>query len=198
MKILLLMREENNGYANDCYLKALEKYGAEVIECFYSNHYEDLLGMLSQVDGVLLTGGDDASIMGLFIINYCVRNNKKLLGICLGMQEMCIYSSNDKLVSIGDLRHSVEDNSYVHDVLIDKDSKLSKILGETRIKVNSHHKQTLERSNYFKAVGYSDDGLIEAVEGDGDFQIGVQWHPERMIDYDVNSVKLFKAFLNCD
>ena len=67
---------------------------------------------------------------------------------------------------------------------------------DTKIKVNSHHKQTLERSNYFKAVGYSDDGLIEAVEGEGDFQIGVQWHPERMLDFDEGSVKLFKAFLN--
>lgn len=196
MKILLLMREENNGYANECYRSAIERFGGEIVECNYNNHYEDLLGMLSSVDGVLLTGGDDASVMGLFIINYCVKNNKRLLGICLGMQEMCVYSSNDKIISIGDLRHSVEEEKYVHDVLLDADSKLSSIYGDTKIKVNSHHKQTLERSNYFKAVGYSDDGLIEAIEGEGDFQIGVQWHPERMLDFDEGSVKLFKAFLN--
>ena len=56
----------------------------------------------------------------------------------------------------------------------------------------------MERSNYFKAVGYSDDGLIEAVEGSGDFQIGVQWHPERMLDFDEGSVRLFKAFLEVE
>ena len=91
------MREENSGYANDCYRSAIERFGGEVIECNYHDHYEDLLGILSVVDGVLLTGGDDASIMGLFIINYCVRNNKRLLGICLGMQEMCVYSSNENI-----------------------------------------------------------------------------------------------------
>ena len=85
------MREENSGYANSCYRSAIERFGGEVIECNYQDHYEDLLGILSVVDGVLLTGGDDASIMGLFIINYCVRNNKRLLGICLGMQEIAYY-----------------------------------------------------------------------------------------------------------
>ena len=196
MKILLLNREENAGYANECYRNAIERFGGVVVECNYHDHYEDILGLLNSVDGVLLPGGDKASVMGLFIINYCVKNDKRLLGICLGMQEMCVYSSDDKIISLNHLRHSVDEEKYVHEVSLDPKSRLYKIYGDKDIKVNSHHKQTLERSNYFKAVGYSDDGLIEAVEGKGDFQIGVQWHPERMLDYDEGSVKLFKRFLN--
>lgn len=196
MKILVLIRKENSEYVNNCYFKAVEKYGGEVVKCYYNDHYEDILSKLSDVEGVLLTGGDDISLIGLFIINYCVRHDLRLLGICLGMQEMCVYSSDDKIISIGDLSHSVEEEGYVHDVNINKDSMLYKLFNKDTIKVNSHHKQTLLRSNYFNPVGYSDDGLLEAIEGKGSFQVGVQWHPERMLDYDDISNRLFEAFLN--
>ena len=62
--------------------------------------------------------------------------------------------------------------------------------------VNSHHLQTVSKSVLFKVVGYSDDGLIEAVEGKDDvFQVGVQWHPERMLEYDEGSCKLLERFV---
>ncbi|MCX6642437.1 MAG: gamma-glutamyl-gamma-aminobutyrate hydrolase family protein, partial [Candidatus Bathyarchaeota archaeon] len=42
------------------------------------------------------------------------------------------------------------------------------------------------------AAAWANDETIEAIEGSGKFTLGVQWHPERMLDSD--HVKLFKAF----
>jgi len=45
-------------------------------------------------------------------------------------------------------------------------------------------------------AGYSMDGLIEAVEKkEEDFNFGVQWHPEKNYDTDIQSQRLFKAFI---
>ncbi|MEM9283321.1 MAG: gamma-glutamyl-gamma-aminobutyrate hydrolase family protein [Verrucomicrobiota bacterium] len=46
-------------------------------------------------------------------------------------------------------------------------------------------------------VARSPDGVVEAIESiDPDRSlIGVQWHPERMVEEDARQAKLFKAFV---
>ena len=111
------------------------------------------------------------------------------------MQSMAIYGSNDKLISINNSSHS-SDEKYVHSVYL-KPGKLMRLLGKDKLLVNSHHLQTVKNSYKFIVFGYSNDGLIEVVEGWKDiFQIGVQWHPERMLDYDVNSRKILEEFVS--
>ena len=188
------MREENNGYANECYRSAIERFGGEIVECNYNNHYEDLLGMLSSVDGVLLTGGDDKGPLDDYLIKYAINNNLPLFGICQGMQSMCLYGSSLKLISIGNDSHKKEEG-YVHGVTLDE-GLLRELFGTSKIMVNSHHLQTISKSVLFRVVGYSDDNLIEAVEGDNEvFQVGVQWHPERMLEYDEGSCRLLERFV---
>lgn len=44
--------------------------------------------------------------------------------------------------------------------------------------------------------GYSEDGIVEAIElKENDFAIGVQWHPERIIDDSIECKKLFDKFI---
>ena len=63
--------------------------------------------------------------------------------------------------------------------------------------VNSHHLQTVTESKMFRVVGVSPDLLIEAIEArDAIFQVGVQWHPERMVSYDEGAKKIIEAFIN--
>ena len=46
-------------------------------------------------------------------------------------------------------------------------------------------------------MGISNDGLIEVVENKNHpFQIGVQWHPERMLNYDETSNIIFQKFID--
>jgi len=68
--------------------------------------------------------------------------------------------------------------------------------------VNSMHHQGIARlAPGLVAVATSPDGLIEGVEGGGGggdpdhFLLGVQWHPEDLVDVDVRMRRLFEAFI---
>ena len=111
------------------------------------------------------------------------------------MQSMALYGSNDKLIPINNSSHN-SDKKYVHSVYL-KPGKLMRLLDKDKLLVNSHHLQTVKNSYKFIVSGYSNDGLIEVVEGCRDtFQVGVQWHPERMLDYDVDSRKILEEFVS--
>ena len=44
---------------------------------------------------------------------------------------------------------------------------------------------------------FAPDGLVEAIELPGErFAVGVQWHPEMLIDNDPPTRRLFEAFID--
>lgn len=195
-KFLLLLRMENTEEENNFYIKAITQYGGEVLLVRDTDTKDELITVLEQVEGILLPGGNDVGKWDYFLIDYAVSHHLKLFGICQGMQSMALWKSNRSLVFLdNDLHHQME--GYVHSVELE-DSKFEEILGTHSICVNSYHYQTVENSSFFKIVGKSSDGLIEVVENsDHIFQIGVQWHPERMLEYDLCSRKLFSYFVSC-
>lgn len=193
-KFLLLLRSENTEAENKYYIRAIEEFGGEVVFARDTDSYDDVLKVLQEVCGILLPGGYDVGRLDYFLIFYAVSHQLRLLGICQGMQSMALWRSGKHLVSIGNSSHHQKEG-YVHSVLLD-DSRLQQILGVSQIKVNSYHYQTVLNSHYFKVVGKSSDGFIEVVEDSNQyFQIGVQWHPERMLEYDDASRKLFLEFV---
>ena len=195
MNILLLIREESSNNNINNYIRAIELYNGNVIKIKDNIDINCLLKILKNIDGILLTGGDKVGRLDYFLIKYAIDNNLKLLGICQGMQSMALYGSEDSLVEIGNLSHNKYKN-YCHNVKL-SDSKLKEILNKEVVEVNSYHKQKVLNSYYFKVVGMSDDGIIEAIESNNNiFQIGLQWHPEKMIDYDNNSKLIFDYFIN--
>ena len=145
-------------------------------------------------DGIIFPGGIGITKKDKELMNYLYKIDKPTLGICLGMQIM--GSSFDGKVEedvVGDIHSKVED--YVHEVKIDKNSKLYQILGEENIKVNSRHK---DRVKYTKldCVATSEDNIIEAIEDKSKkFFIGVQWHPESLPE-DKYTKKLFDYFIS--
>ena len=77
-----------------------------------------------------------------------------------------------------------------------KNSKLFNIIGNDNIMVNSFHNRMVKENNNYKVVAYSDDGIIEAIEYEGDtFNIGVQWHPEISYFFDNNSKRIIDSFI---
>lgn len=42
-------------------------------------------------DAFIITGGKDVESVGINLVHYAIKNNKPLLGICLGMQTMAAY-----------------------------------------------------------------------------------------------------------
>lgn len=156
---------------------------------------KDILNQqLNLCDGIIMHGGTKQFEYDSYICEYCNKNNIPLLGICMGMQVMCNYDNNNKNIKIEDDSHYSFDD-YKHYIEIDKNSKLFEILQEERIMVNSFHHYKVSDCGSYKICA-KDDNIIEAVEKyDYDFNIGLQWHPEKNYDIDINSQKIFKAFI---
>ncbi len=174
----------------------------------YKNLYseediKDLERVLNLCDGFILPGGDTWYRLDEVVIDYAIRRDKPLLGICLGMQVLSKVLSGEKKVGYDNtikndtlINHLEPNKNYVHSVIIDRNSKLYSIIGEEKIWVNSRHSYHVPELDNTLICARSSDGLIEGVElKDKKFIIGVQWHPESNLE-DKHSKKLFKSFFD--
>lgn len=164
---------------------------------------EDLESILSLCDGFILPGGDIWYQLDEVVIDYAIRRDKPLFAICLGMQALSKILSKEKRIAYDNtiknntfINHLEPNKTYVHSVIIDKNSKLYSILDEDRILVNSRHSYHVPLIDDNLISSRSSDGLIESVElKDKKFIVGVQWHPESNLE-DKYSKKLFKAYFD--
>ena len=94
------------------------------------------------------------------------------------------------------IQHDAVLEEYAHAVTIDKNSRLYDLLGKDEMMVNSFHKKQVVENPAYQVVARSSDGVIEALEYPGEvFHVGVQWHPEKMYDYDRDARKIIDAFI---
>lgn len=147
------------------------------------------ISLLKLCDGFILPGGDYETI-DFLIIKYAYEFDLSLLGICMGMQSLGKYFNGN--LELVDNHYSKSDYHFVN---IDSSSKIFKILNRSKIKVNSRHKYKLSNTD-LKIFAYSQDNVIEAIEvPNKKYIIGVQWHPESMISYDIVSKQLLDSFI---
>ena len=159
---------------------------------------------LKDLDGVIFPGGDRVTNFSLDIMDYCYKNKIPVLGICLGMQTMAIYSVNmenkKRILKKIDGHWPIDVNrdnesEVVHKDVILKKSVFYKIIGKEEIMVNSlHHSTITEVGSLFKVGIKSFDGLIEGIEclDDERFMLGVQFHPEILPQFN----DIFKYFID--
>ena len=110
-----------------------------------------------------------------------------VLAICRGHQLLNVALGGTLLQHIeGDGHRANKDGdmpSRWHTVQLEPGSRLSAAFGADEIEVNSRHHQAVlpaVLAKDLRAVAYSPDGIIEAVESvRHSWAIGVQWHPER-------------------
>lgn len=170
---------------------------------------------LAGVDGLLLTGGGDVepSRYGeaphpaiedvepardefeIALIEAARRRDLPILGICRGVQVMNIAAGGTLVQDIpsqvpGALNHSLDVPQHqpyelAHEVWIEKDSLLAKLLGERLVgsdtcEVNSrHHQAVKDVAPLYRVSATAPDGVIEAIEDpQARFCVGVEWHPE--------------------
>jgi putative glutamine amidotransferase len=128
-----------------------------------------------------------------------------VFGICRGVQLMNVAMGGDLYQDIrtgtetgGVLCHDQPAPKWYgfHEVRIQEGSKLREILGTGLIRANSFHHQAVRRpGRSLYATAHTSDGIIEAIESDAHpFFIGVQWHPERMLE-NRTMIKLFEALV---
>jgi len=134
------------------------------------------------------------------LVETFLAEDRPYLGICNGMQMLgclsgCRMSGDAKSYTDGSIAH--DDRSTRHGLKVTPGTRLRAITGLDYLQVNSFHREALvEISDQVLVSGYSDDGLVEAIERpDRRFAIGVQWHPERLIDETTDAHALFTAFV---
>lgn len=155
---------------------------------------ERSLALIKECDGIILPGGETWTYLDELALDYALQKKVPILGICLGMQ---IMGSNHQIKRVHRLNTENHQSlkEYVHEVTIDKDSKLFKIIKEQQLKVNSRHQYTIEEPKDWDIVARSSDGVIEAIEKkEHPFCVGIQWHPEDLLQ-DKSSDELFQAFI---
>lgn len=128
---------------------------------------------------------------------------KPLLGICYGFQALNVWHGgtlNQHLVT--GLNHNAGRSvPEAHLVEIEGRSRLRRILGlgsKNQLTVNSsHHQAVAVLGQGLVRSAWTEDGVIEAAEGHGDqFLLGVQWHPERILQESKAAQCLFQAFVD--
>jgi putative glutamine amidotransferase len=84
-----------------------------------------------------------------------------------------------------------------HTVQLRPGTRLHALFGEDEVQVNSMHHQGVRRiPPPLIASATAPDGLVEALELPGNaFFLGVQWHPEVLVDSDPATRRLFQAFV---
>jgi putative glutamine amidotransferase len=125
------------------------------------------------------------------------------LGICRGQQLLNVAlggSLVQDLPSVG-VKHPQSDaairDHLAHPIEVEAGSRLAAIFGSTSFGVNSfHHQAVKELGRGLKAVGWSPDGVIEAIEStDHPWLLAVQFHPENLVASHEQSRRLFAAFV---
>ena len=134
------------------------------------------------------------------LVETFLAEDRPYLGICNGMQMLgclsgCRMSGDAKSYTDGSIAH--DDRFSRHGLKVTPGTRLHAITGLDHLQVNSFHREALvEISDQVIVSGFSDDGLVEAIERpDRRFAIGVQWHPERLIDETADADALFRAFV---
>ena len=165
----------------------------------------DMTSLLDSIDGLIVSGGPDISpatykeepgpmttefypeqdFSEMGLIEGALEMDMPFLGICRGMQILSVAHGGKMHQHLdttsGHERHGgFFGKSTEHGVVVERDSLLASIMGES-FTVNSLHHQGVSDSGTLEISARAEhDGLIEGVERrDKQFCIGVQWHPER-------------------
>ena len=203
------------------YVSSLRRSGARVCRICLDDPDLAVRQML-ECDGLLLPGGEDIAPWryGQEPIARCgtpdehrdqgewalleafVPTGKPILGICRGIQMLNVFfggTLHQDIVPTQSCRHIqwLGKDTGSHKVTLIRGTKLEKLLGKERIRVNSLHHQAADHvAPGLTVSAVSEDGFIEGVEApDHPFCVGVQWHPEHMSRYFPGQQRIFDGFV---
>jgi putative glutamine amidotransferase len=145
----------------------------------------------------------------LTLTRWALRDGLPILGICRGIQTLNVACDGTLWQDLGaqvptalDHRHQPGQpyHRLTHSVTIAPDSRLADLIKTGEIQVNSlHHQAPRDIGRTLRPVAWAPDGIIEGLEGTGGaWIVGVQWHPEWLLD-NPRQLRLVQGFIsNCE
>lgn len=181
---------------------------------------------LDGVDGLLLSGGEDMDpawygaapspftnppsrerdLFELALFATARQRELPVLGICRGIQVINVGLGGSLYQDLPTERPGPVDHNPAsartergHEVRLAEGSRAAAALGAAAVRVNSfHHQAVMALAPALVASGWTEDGLIEAVEtpADAPWLLAVQWHPEEMYaEHGAPERALFRALV---
>jgi putative glutamine amidotransferase len=177
---------------------------------------------LDRLDALIVTGGAfdvDPALYGdterhgtvalkagrteaeMALLQGALARNMPVLGICGGEQLLAVALGGTLIQHIPDsvadaLAHEQTTSHYepCHPVKILSGTLLHKIVGAGVMQVNSSHHQAVREAGRATVNALAADGVIEGIEDTAyKFCLGVQWHPEYLID--AGDARIFAALI---
>lgn len=186
MKLGIAVRlHDHQFYVNDSYVNYFKNLKFEVSILTLDSPLEDM-------DVIVLPGGYDIDpkyyheenissenivdyndILDFKLLDYAVKHDKKLLGICRGIQSINVYFGGTLWQ---DRNNHKKNNHFIK-------------MNNRYLLVNSFHHQSIKKpGNGLQVLAKSLDGEIEIIQYKK--IIGVQFHPERMNTPIINQIIL--------
>ena len=157
--------------------------------------------LLDKCDGFIVPGGTYWYNFDEYVIRYAIQTKKPTLSICAGFQCLCSMFALDRnkfdmTKKFDNDNHYGKSSEYIHEINIKPNTLLRDILNKDKIMINSvHHDYVDFPMKELEITSVSTDNVIESVElPNHPFMIGVQWHPEYLMDD--SSKKIFDYFID--
>jgi putative glutamine amidotransferase len=205
------------------YLEALRRAGAEPAVLLPQRLKAEAAGpLLSRFDGLVLIGGSDVDpalyadeehpacygidpdrdAFEVALVRAAADQAFPTLAICRGIQvvNVALGGTLDQHITDkeGVIAHGVPAGGHgvSHPVELEPGTLVAKAMGVDRPDCFSHHHQAIERvGDGLRPVGWTEDGIVEAVEAEEGWLVAVQWHPEETAHVDRAQQGLFDALV---
>ena len=196
----------DRAFLNAAYIRAVERAGGVPLLLTPYHSRAAIARFSTQIDGLLLTGGGDIDPARFGevphaktdlvsaerdelelqrVTRQAIDTGLPLLAICRGLQVLN--------VALDGTLHQ-----HVPDVFGDAIAHSQPGARSDRLRVNSFHHQAIkDLGDGLKPVAWADDKVVEAVElpGARGFVLGVQWHPEELVEHDPAALRLFETLI---
>ncbi len=147
----------------------------------------------------------------LTLTRWAQVDRKPVLAVCRGFQVVNVAGGGLLYQDLASERDGSLKHDYwpkdggpsreflAHDVELVPGTLTESLFADRVFAVNSMHHQGIKTlAPDLVATAHAPDGLIEAVESAHDdwFCVGVQWHPESLVQSDARSQRLYRAFMD--
>ena len=208
------------------YAEAVFRAGGLPFVLPYTDDATCVEAYLDRVSGVLITGGafdippeaygetaregmgalkEGRTAFESALMRAALKRNMPVLGVCGGMQLLNVVLGGTLYQDIGREVPEARDHEQKHDrtqpqhpVDVREGTLLAEGVGRGQLMVNSTHHQAVKKlGNQVVSSAASPDGVIEAIESSAHvFAVGVQWHPEYMLNNLPVHGGIYKVFVH--
>ncbi|MDR1332198.1 MAG: membrane dipeptidase [Tannerella sp.] len=221
---LSVSQNETASLLKATYINAILKAGGAPVLIPVTTDGAVLRDIVAGLDGLVMTGGEDVDpqwygenprqqlgavdperdVYDLKLIKLASDRNVPILGICRGEQLINVAFGGTLYQDLPSQRDGATLVKHVqkmpgryasHKVSVVPQSQLAGVIGEGEHGVNTfHHQAVKDVAPGFRAVAWSPDSVVEAIEAWPEYPVlAVQWHPEAIVaGDDTTMLKLFR------